>query len=110
MTAQILDGKALAATVKADLAERVAALKERGITPGLGTVLVGDDPGSHSYVREHRLRQGRHRLLQVELPAPTSADELLADRRVTPTGCTGYIVRCRCRQPGRVRHHAGGPS
>ena len=74
MTAQILDGKALAATIKADLTERVAALKERGVTPGLGTILVGDDPGSHSYVR------GKHRdcaqvgiaSIQVELPASTS--------------------------------------
>ena len=74
MTAQILDGKALAATIKADLTERVAALKERGVTPGLGTVLVGDDPGSHAYVR------GKHRdcaqvgiaSIQVELPASTS--------------------------------------
>jgi len=46
MTAQILDGKATLTTVKAELAARVAALAERGIVPGLGTVLVGDDPGS----------------------------------------------------------------
>ena len=97
MTAQILDGKALAATVKADLTERVAVLKERGIAPGLGTVLVGDDPGSHSYVR------GKHRdcaqvgiaSLQVELPASTSAAELMAkiaELNADPA-CTGYIVQ-----------------
>ena len=50
MTAQILDGTATLRTIKAELAERVAALRERGVTPGLGTVLVGDDPGSHWYV------------------------------------------------------------
>ena len=78
MTAQILDGKALAATIKAELRDRVAALADRGITPGLGTVLVGDDPGSRSYVA------GKHRdcaevgiaSIQVELPASTSAAEL----------------------------------
>ena len=43
MTAQKLDGELVAATIKADLVERVAALAERGITPGLGTILVGDD-------------------------------------------------------------------
>ena len=50
MSAQILDGKALASIIKGQLAVRVTELKSRGITPGLGTVLVGDDPGSHSYV------------------------------------------------------------
>ena len=48
MSAQILDGKALAASIKSDLAARVATLKKQSITPGLGTVLVGDDPGSHA--------------------------------------------------------------
>ena len=97
MTAQILDGKALAATIKAELKERVAALVERGFTPGLGTVLVGDDPGSHSYVR------GKHRdcaevgiaSIQVELPAATSADELaakIAELNADPA-CTGYLVQ-----------------
>jgi len=97
MTAQILDGKALAATIKADLTERVAALRERGVTPGLGTILVGDDPGSHSYVR------GKHRdcaqvgiaSIQVELPASTSAAELhakIAELNADPA-CTGYLVQ-----------------
>ena len=67
MTAQTLDGKALAATIKADLTVRVAALAARGITPGLGTVLVGDDPGSHSYVA------GKHRdCAQVGISPPGS--------------------------------------
>ena len=97
MTAQILDGKALAATIKADLTERVAALVAQGITPGLGTVLVGDDPGSKAYVA------GKHRdcaqvgiaSLQVELPASVSEAELdaeIARLNADPT-CTGYIVQ-----------------
>jgi methylenetetrahydrofolate dehydrogenase (NADP+)/methenyltetrahydrofolate cyclohydrolase len=48
MSAQILDGKALASATKTELAIRVVALKAQGITPGLGTVLVGNDPGSMS--------------------------------------------------------------
>ncbi len=80
MTAQILDGKALAAQIKSELTERVAALAEQGVVPGLGTVLVGDDPGSRSYVA------GKHRdcaqvgiaSIEVQLPASTSAAELEA--------------------------------
>ena len=49
MTAVILDGKAAASAIKEDLARRVAALTRAGVVPGLGTVLVGDDPGSHAY-------------------------------------------------------------
>lgn len=55
MSAQILDGKATAAAIKSELAVRVEALKARGVTPGLGTLLVGDDPGSRWYVN------GKHR-------------------------------------------------
>ena len=97
MTAQLLDGKALAGTIKSELKERVAALAERGITPGLGTVLVGDDPGSRSYVR------GKHRdcaevgiaSIQVELPAATSAEELAAviEKLNTDPACTGYLIQ-----------------
>ncbi len=53
MTATILDGKALAATIKGQLAARVTSLKANGIAPGLGTVLVGDDPGSFLMLREN---------------------------------------------------------
>ncbi len=68
MTAQILDGKATAAEIKSDLTARVAALKEKGVTPGLGTILVGDDPGSQKYVA------GKHRdCAQVGI-APSSAN------------------------------------
>jgi methylenetetrahydrofolate dehydrogenase (NADP+)/methenyltetrahydrofolate cyclohydrolase len=97
MSAQILDGKALAAFIKQNLATRTAALKARGITPGLGTVLVGDDPGSHSYVA------GKHRdcqevgveSIRVDLPATaTQADVLAAIRDLNNAKeCTGYIVQ-----------------
>jgi methylenetetrahydrofolate dehydrogenase (NADP+) / methenyltetrahydrofolate cyclohydrolase len=97
MTAQILDGKALSAAIRVDLTERVAALRERGILPGLGTVLVGDDPGSHAYVR------GKHRdcaqvgiaSIQVELPATVGAEELharIAELNADPA-CTGFIIQ-----------------
>ena len=97
MSAQILDGKALAASIKRDLAARTQALKARGITPGLGTVLVGDDPGSHSYVG------GKHRdcqevginSIRVDLPADaTQADVLAAIKDLNNAKeCTGYIVQ-----------------
>jgi methylenetetrahydrofolate dehydrogenase (NADP+)/methenyltetrahydrofolate cyclohydrolase len=97
MTAQLLDGKALAATIKAELTDRVTALAERGARPGLGTILVGDDPGSRSYVA------GKHRdcaqvgiaSIQVELPASVSAAEL--GRKIeelnTDPACTGYLIQ-----------------
>ena len=97
MSAQILDGKALATTIKANLAVRTAALKEQVITPGLGTVLVGDDPGSHSYVA------GKHRdcqevgiaSIRIDLPkSATQADVLAAIKDLnTARECTGYIVQ-----------------
>jgi len=97
MSAQILDGKALAASIKADLAARTSVLKAKGITPGLGTVLVGDDPGSHSYVG------GKHRdcaevgitSIRVDLPATASqADVLAAIKDLNSSKeCTGYIVQ-----------------
>ena len=97
MSAQILDGKALASKIKGELAIRVAELKSRGITPGLGTVLVGDDPGSHSYVG------GKHRdcqeiginSIRVDLPENASeADVMAAIRDLNSSKeCTGYIVQ-----------------
>lgn len=97
MTATILDGKATAAAIKADLAERVAKLRAGGIVPGLGTVLVGDDPGSRSYVA------GKHRdsvqvgieSLRVELPATATQAEVEAEvaRLNAEPACTGYIVQ-----------------
>lgn len=95
--ARILDGKALATIVKADLRTRTEVLKTRGITPGLGTVLVGDDAGSHSYVA------GKHRdcqevginSIRVDLPASaTQADVMAAIKDLNSAKeCTGYIVQ-----------------
>jgi methylenetetrahydrofolate dehydrogenase (NADP+)/methenyltetrahydrofolate cyclohydrolase len=97
MTATILDGRVTATEVKADLAQRVAALRDQGVTPGLGTVLVGDDPGSHVYVA------GKHRdcaevgieSIQVELASDaTQADvEKVVDDLNADPRCTGYIVQ-----------------
>jgi methylenetetrahydrofolate dehydrogenase (NADP+)/methenyltetrahydrofolate cyclohydrolase len=97
MAAITLDGKATAAAVRDDLAARVARLKERGITPGLGTVLVGDDPGSHAYVG------GKHRdcaevgiaSIRVDLPENTTQEQLEAEivRLNTDPAITGYIVQ-----------------
>lgn len=97
MTAQVLDGKATAAAIRAELTERVAALRARGVVPGLGTVLVGDDPGSHSYVR------GKHRdcaevgiaSIRRDLPGTATQEEVeaaVADLNADPA-CTGYIVQ-----------------
>jgi methylenetetrahydrofolate dehydrogenase (NADP+)/methenyltetrahydrofolate cyclohydrolase len=97
MSAQILDGKAIASAMKADLAIRVAALKAKGITPGLGTVLVGDDPGSVSYVN------GKHRdckevgINSIRFDLPTDATEkdvlaAIAELNASKE-CTGYIVQ-----------------
>jgi len=97
VSAQVLDGKATAARIKAELTERVTALRERGITPGLGTILVGDDPGSRSYVA------GKHRdcaevgieSIRVDLPGTASQEEIAAaiDRLNADPACTGYIVQ-----------------
>jgi methylenetetrahydrofolate dehydrogenase (NADP+) / methenyltetrahydrofolate cyclohydrolase len=97
VSASILDGKATAAEVKADLKERVAALAARGISPGLGTILVGDDPGSRAYVA------GKHRdcaqvgvvSIRRDLPASASqaqVEEAVAELNGDPA-CTGYIVQ-----------------
>ena len=97
MSAQILDGKSLASAIKADLTIRVAALKSKGITPGLGTVLVGDDPGSVSYVN------GKHRdckevginSIRFDLPNDATEKDILAaiaDLNASKE-CTGYIVQ-----------------
>lgn len=97
MTAQILDGVATAAVIKAELAERVRALRERGITPGLGTLLVGDDPGSHAYVAgKHRdCEEVGIRSIRVDLPADASqadVDAAIAALNADPA-CTGFIVQ-----------------
>ncbi len=96
-SAQLLDGKSLAASIKANLAQRTTALTAKGIIPGLGTILVGNDPGSHSYV------SGKHRdcqevginSIRIDLPAAaTQADVLAAIRDLNAAKeCTGYIVQ-----------------
>jgi methylenetetrahydrofolate dehydrogenase (NADP+)/methenyltetrahydrofolate cyclohydrolase len=97
MTAQILDGKATSAAIKHELTVRVQALRERGIAPGLGTLLVGDDPGSKWYVA------GKHRdcaqvgigSIQRELPDTATQEEIEAVVRELNANpeCTGYIVQ-----------------
>ena len=96
-SAQLLDGKSLAASIKENLAQRTSALKARGITPGLGTVLVGDVPGSHSYVSgKHRdCQQVGINSIRIDLPATaTQADVLSAIGDLNAAKeCTGYIVQ-----------------
>jgi methylenetetrahydrofolate dehydrogenase (NADP+) / methenyltetrahydrofolate cyclohydrolase len=97
VTAQVLDGKATLAAIKDDLKARVAALAERGIHPGLGTLLVGDDAPSHSYVRsKHRdCAEIGMNSIQRELPADASQAEIefvVAELNADPD-CTGYIVQ-----------------
>lgn len=97
MTATVLDGKATAARIKEELRERVKALTERGVTPGLATVLVGDDPGSQAYVN------GKHRdcaevgiaSIRRELPADATqeqVEDVLAELNADPA-VHGYIVQ-----------------
>jgi methylenetetrahydrofolate dehydrogenase (NADP+)/methenyltetrahydrofolate cyclohydrolase len=97
VTAQILDGSRTAKAIKAELAERVTKLREQGVVPGLGTVLVGDDPGSRWYVN------GKHKdcaevgitSLRVDLPDTATQAEVedhIAQLNADPA-CTGYIVQ-----------------
>ena len=97
MTAIILDGKATAAAIRAELTGRVARLAQSDITPGLGTVVVGDDPGSRSYVN------GKHRdcaqvgILSIRRDLPADAtqqqvEDVVAELNADPA-CTGYIVQ-----------------
>ncbi|MBT8161267.1 MULTISPECIES: bifunctional methylenetetrahydrofolate dehydrogenase/methenyltetrahydrofolate cyclohydrolase [Arthrobacter] len=96
-TAQVLDGKATAAAIKSELTERVSALRAKGVTPGLGTILVGSDPGSTWYVG------GKHKdcaevgitSIRRDLPEDTSQEALLEVVRELNENpeCTGYIVQ-----------------
>lgn len=108
MTAIVLDGVATASAVKSELASRIAALRGSGIVPGLGTLLVGDDPGSRSYVA------GKHRdcaevgieSIRIDLPASASQADVLAairDLNAAPE-VTGYIVQLPL--PGGLDEHA----
>jgi len=97
VTAQILDGKAVSQQIKSELTERVAALRERGIVPGLGTILVGDDPGSHWYVgAKHKdCAEVGINSIRIDLPATaTQADvEAAVDQLNADPACTTYIVQ-----------------
>jgi methylenetetrahydrofolate dehydrogenase (NADP+)/methenyltetrahydrofolate cyclohydrolase len=97
MSATILDGRALAASIKQDLTTRVKELKKKGIAPGLGTILVGEDPGSLSYVA------GKHRdckevgitSIRIDLKADASESDVLAALKDLNSAkeCSGYIVQ-----------------
>ena len=97
MAAQTLDGVAAAAAIKGELKSHIAALREQGVVPGLGTVLVGDDPGSRWYVN------GKHKdcaevgieSIRVDLPASATQEEIEAAvaRLNADPACTGYIVQ-----------------
>jgi len=97
LSARILDGKAAAAEIKGELAERVAILRERGVVPGIATVLVGADPASQLYVgMKHRQSTAiGMRSIQRELPADATQAEVeaLIDELNADPGCHGYIVQ-----------------
>jgi len=97
VTATILDGKATRDAIFEDLRRRVTALAQRGVVPGLGTILVGEDPGSHSYVR------GKHNAcakvgitsIRRDLPADISQARLheVIDELNADPACTGYLIQ-----------------
>jgi methylenetetrahydrofolate dehydrogenase (NADP+)/methenyltetrahydrofolate cyclohydrolase len=97
VTAKVLDGKAAAAAIKAELKVRVAALRERGIVPGLGTLLVGDDPGSRWYVSaKHKdCAEVGIESIRRELPADATQEdvEAVVDELNADPACTLYIVQ-----------------
>ncbi|MFE6508589.1 bifunctional methylenetetrahydrofolate dehydrogenase/methenyltetrahydrofolate cyclohydrolase [Nocardioides sp. NPDC057767] len=97
MTAQKLDGTATLKAIKAELAERVEKLKAQGITPGLGTVLVGDDPGSRWYVNaKHKdCAEIGIESIRVDLPATATQAEVEAeiDRLNADPACTGFLIQ-----------------
>lgn len=95
--AKVLDGKATAAAIKSELAQRVEKLRAVGVVPGLGTILVGEDPGSIAYVAgKHRdCAQIGARSIRVDLPADATQEQVEAaiDRLNADPECTGYIVQ-----------------
>jgi methylenetetrahydrofolate dehydrogenase (NADP+) / methenyltetrahydrofolate cyclohydrolase len=97
MTARILDGTATLRTIKAELAARVAALKERGITPGLGSVLVGDDPGNHWYVGAKHKDSASIGINSIRRDLPATATqaevEAVIDELNADPACTGFLVQ-----------------
>ncbi len=97
MTARILDGKATLATIKAELTDRVAVLASRGVVPGLGTVLVGEDPGSRWYVGAKHKDSAEIGVTSIrrDLPATATQDEVEAviDELNADPDCTGFLVQ-----------------
>ena len=97
MTARILDGKATLATIKAELKDRVAILASHGVVPGLGTVLVGDDPGSTWYVGAKHRDSAEIGVTSIrrDLPATATQDEVEAvvDELNADPDCTGFLVQ-----------------
>jgi methylenetetrahydrofolate dehydrogenase (NADP+)/methenyltetrahydrofolate cyclohydrolase len=97
VTATILDGKATLATMKSELKQRIATLREQGVVPGLGTVLVGDDPGSRWYVNAKHKDCAEIGITSIrrELPATASQAEILdvvAELNADPA-CTAFLVQ-----------------
>lgn len=97
MTAQLLDGKAVAATIKSELALRVRALVAKGVRPGLATVLVGDDPGSTSYVAMKHRDCAEVGIESIRVDLPADADPWMVAEAIAglnqDDACTGYIVQ-----------------
>lgn len=97
MTARILDGKAVLATIKDELRGRVAALREQGVVPGLGTVLVGDDPGSRWYVNAKHKDCAEIGVTSIrrDLPAGSSQEDVekVIDELNADPDCTGFLVQ-----------------
>lgn len=97
MTATILDGRATLATIKSELKVRIAALRERGVVPGLGTVLVGEDPASRWYVNAKHSDCAEVGLASIrrELPAtaPQAEVEAVVDELNANPECTAYLVQ-----------------
>jgi len=97
MTATTLDGKATLATIKGELRERIAALKARGITPGLGTVLVGDDPGSQWYVNAKHKDCAEVGITSIRKDLPATATqaevEAVIDELNDDENCTGFLIQ-----------------
>ena len=92
-----IDGKMISARIKEDLARRVAALKQRGVEPGLGTILVGSDPGSVKYVAGKHADCAEIGVMSIkrELPADATFDQIAAavNELNADPACTGYIVQ-----------------
>ena len=97
MTAQILDGLATLATMKSELRERLVALAARGVVPGLGTVLVGDDPGSQWYVNAKHKDCAEVGITSIRRDLPASATqtdvEAVIDELNADPACTGFLVQ-----------------